>query len=108
MQTKQRIQLIIAATLFAPALYAADDQLNRANEDYSGTHPAAERAADTGLKGTMGEPGELGSTGKIKSLSARDAGVKKAAEQGPDALRRYIERTRGIYDFYYWDYAQAK
>src|SRR5436190_11525869 len=28
-----------------------------------------------------------------------------AAAQGPTELRRFIERTRGIYGFYYWDYA---
>jgi hypothetical protein len=27
-----------------------------------------------------------------------------AAAQGPDALRRYLWRTRGIYNFYYWDF----
>ena len=28
-----------------------------------------------------------------------------AADQGTTALRRFVERTRGIYDLYYWDYA---
>ena len=28
-----------------------------------------------------------------------------AAAQGPTELRRFVERTRGIYGFYYWDYA---
>jgi hypothetical protein len=28
-----------------------------------------------------------------------------AAAQGPTELRRFVERTRGIYDFYFWDYA---
>ena len=27
-----------------------------------------------------------------------------AAAQGPDALRRYLWRTRMIYNFYYWDF----
>jgi hypothetical protein len=27
------------------------------------------------------------------------------AKQGPDALRRFVERTRMIYGLYYWDYA---
>ncbi|HEY2865314.1 MAG TPA: hypothetical protein VGK37_16965 [Casimicrobiaceae bacterium] len=26
------------------------------------------------------------------------------AAAGPDVLRRFIERTRGIYILYYWDY----
>jgi len=29
-----------------------------------------------------------------------------AASQGKTALRRYVERTRGVYGLYYWDYAQ--
>ena len=29
-----------------------------------------------------------------------------AAAQGPTELRRFVERTRGMYEFYYWDYAQ--
>jgi hypothetical protein len=29
------------------------------------------------------------------------------AAQGPEALRRFVERTRGIYELYYWDYIQA-
>lgn len=33
-----------------------------------------------------------------------EAGVRKAAMQGPEALRRYIWRTRMIYDYYYWDF----
>ena len=32
-------------------------------------------------------------------------GVRAAASQGPDALRRYIFRTRMIYNFYYIDFA---
>ena len=28
-----------------------------------------------------------------------------AAAQGPTELRRFVERTRAIYNFYYWDYA---
>jgi len=31
-----------------------------------------------------------------------------AAVQGPTELRRFVERTRGIYGFYYWDYAQPE
>jgi len=34
------------------------------------------------------------------------AGVRHAAEQGPTALRRYVHRTRMIYNYYYYDYAK--
>ncbi|HJU23721.1 MAG TPA: hypothetical protein VJ891_14540, partial [Casimicrobiaceae bacterium] len=29
------------------------------------------------------------------------------AAQGPEALRRFVERTRGIYELYYWDYIRT-
>ncbi|HKW81247.1 MAG TPA: hypothetical protein VJQ49_09585 [Casimicrobiaceae bacterium] len=35
-----------------------------------------------------------------------EAGVRRAAAQGPEALRRYIWRTRMIYNYYYWDFAR--
>jgi hypothetical protein len=34
-------------------------------------------------------------------------GVLAAAEQGPDALRRYVDRTRMIYGYRFEDYAKA-
>jgi hypothetical protein len=37
-----------------------------------------------------------------------DARVRAAAAQGPEALRRYIWRTRMIYNYYYWDYAPKR
>ena len=33
------------------------------------------------------------------------AGVRAAAAKGPEALRQYTNRTRMIYNFYYWDFA---
>jgi hypothetical protein len=36
-----------------------------------------------------------------------EAGVRRAAAQGPDALRRYIWRTRMIYNYNFWDFVQA-
>jgi len=36
---------------------------------------------------------------------AYQRGVRAAAGQGPDALRRYVGRTRMIYAFYYNDFA---
>ncbi|HEY1436270.1 MAG TPA: hypothetical protein VGG82_02090 [Casimicrobiaceae bacterium] len=29
------------------------------------------------------------------------------AAAGPEVLRRFIERTRGIYNLYYWDYLRT-
>ena len=30
------------------------------------------------------------------------------AAAGPDTLRRFVERTRGIYTLYYWDYIRRE
>jgi hypothetical protein len=39
------------------------------------------------------------------TFPAYQAKVRAAAAQGPDALRRYVHRTRMIYNFYYNDFA---
>ena len=36
---------------------------------------------------------------------AYQRGVRQAAKEGPDALRRYVSRTRMIYNFRYNDFA---
>ena len=41
----------------------------------------------------------------VEVAPSYQAGVRAAAAQGPDALRRYLWRTRMIYNFYYWDFA---
>ena len=38
---------------------------------------------------------------------AYQRGVREAARQGPEALRRYIWRTRMIYNFYYPDFVEG-
>lgn len=39
---------------------------------------------------------------------ALGAGVRKAAMQGPEELRRYIWRTRMIYNYYFWDFVKEE
>ena len=41
----------------------------------------------------------------VAAFPSYQAGVRAAAAKGPDALRWYIQRTRGIYNFYFWDFA---
>jgi hypothetical protein len=41
----------------------------------------------------------------VEVFPSYQAGVRAAAAQGPEALRRYIWRTRMIYNFYYEDFA---
>lgn len=35
-------------------------------------------------------------------------GVMAATDQGPDALRRYIYMTRGIYNYHFEDFAKLE
>ena len=37
-----------------------------------------------------------------------EAGVRRAAAQGPVALHLYIYRTRMIYNYYIWDFAKPE
>jgi hypothetical protein len=39
---------------------------------------------------------------------AYQRGVRQAADEGNEALRRYVWRTRMIYDFYYYDFANRR
>ena len=41
-----------------------------------------------------------------RDYPAIQAGVRRAAAEGPVALRRYCFRTRMIYNFYYWDFVK--
>ena len=40
----------------------------------------------------------------VRSYPAYEAGAVAAAKLGPEALRRYLWRTRMIYNFYYPDF----
>ena len=42
---------------------------------------------------------------RVEAYPAYQRGVREAAAEGPDALRRYIWRTRMIHNFYYYDFA---
>ena len=37
-----------------------------------------------------------------------DAGLRRAAAQGPVALHLYVYRTRMIYNYYIWDFAKPE
>jgi hypothetical protein len=39
-----------------------------------------------------------------RSYPSSEAGVRWAAAQGPEELRRYIWRTRMIYNYYFWNF----
>lgn len=66
--------------------------------------PAQSRMDLAANANTETMPGASGTTLQ-RSYRPLEAGVRKAAMQGPEALRRYIWRTRMIYDYYYPDFA---
>jgi hypothetical protein len=41
-----------------------------------------------------------------RSYPSSEAGVHRAAEQGPESLRRYIWRTRMIYNYYFRNFVK--
>jgi hypothetical protein len=43
-----------------------------------------------------------------RNYPAVEAGVRRAAAEGPEALRRYIWRTRMVYNYYFWDFAKQE
>jgi hypothetical protein len=43
-----------------------------------------------------------------RSYPSSEAGVRQAAAQGPEALRRYIWRTRMIYNYYFWNFVKQE
>ena len=43
-----------------------------------------------------------------RSYPSNEAGVRRAAAQGPEALRRYIWRTRMIYNYYFWNFVKRE
>ena len=49
-------------------------------------------------------------TGAVEpaSFPSSEVGVRKAAADGPESLRRYIQRTRMIYNYYYWSFAKER
>jgi hypothetical protein len=43
-----------------------------------------------------------------RSYPPSEAGVRRAAAEGPEALRRYIWRTRMIYNYYFWNFVKQQ
>lgn len=41
-----------------------------------------------------------------RSYPPSEAGVRRAAAESPEALRRYIWRTRMVHNYYFWDFVK--
>jgi hypothetical protein len=67
--------------------------------------PAASNAPPQMLAQAWSEPSTSPRAATRDAYPAYQRGVREAATQGPEALRRYVWRTRMIYNFYYYDFA---
>jgi hypothetical protein len=87
---------VALALLISPSATAADAA-------------SAEVEADTGsvvVAQALPAPGARSAVPIANPYPAYQRGVRMAAAEGPEALRRYIWRTRMIYNFYYFDFAR--
>jgi hypothetical protein len=65
-----------------------------------------EVAADAPIVVAQAAPSPVAQAVDVEVLyPAEQAGVRAAAKAGPDVLRQYVQRTRMIYHFSYWDFA---
>lgn len=57
---------------------------------------------------TSGTVSGTSGTAMSRSYPPSEAGVWRAAAQGSEALRRYIWRTRMIYNYYFWNFVKQE
>jgi len=88
----------------ALALAASATLANPLAPQMSVTQPSVQLAAADSTEAAAGAPNSTEPRGYPPS----EAGVRRAAAQGPDALRRYIWRTRMIYDYYFWNFVKQQ
>jgi hypothetical protein len=86
--------VLVLSLVGAPAAYAADE---------AAVEPVQVAQATT-VAGQVASPAEP----RAAATHGVRRGVLAAAEQGPDALRRYVDRTRMIYGYRFEDYAKAE
>jgi hypothetical protein len=87
--------LALAATAALANPVASQDSIPQ-----DSTRPALADSGQTGVQA-------VGSASP-RSYPANEAGVRRAAAQGPEALRRYIWRTRMVYNYYFWNFVKQK
>ena len=86
---------VVALALFTSSPIVA------AEDTDAGKDAAPVVVAQASMPAAMPAPNEA-----FDRYPAYQRGVRKAASEGPEALRRYIWRTRMIYNFYYYDFAR--
>ena len=101
MTTNPKRSMRIAGALIALAAFAsfpaAGAQTSAAKEPYDASAPLRlAQAAPAASGARIAVP--------VAAYPAYQRGVRQAASEGPEALRRYIWRTRMIYNFYFPDF----
>jgi len=51
---------------------------------------------------------EVTGSAETVAFPSSESGVRRAAGEGPESLRRYVQRTRMIYNYYYWSFAKPE
>ncbi len=99
---------IIVATAVATCLFAQDASAAHAQPALSVASTAATDSADATVLIASSDGPTMEEEAVAPAIEGDSAtrGARHAAEQGPDALRRFVERTQTIYALQYRDFAQ--
>ena len=100
MQSTNRYWIARVATMVAGVLLASHQAIAAPSVDNGPSVPVQVAAAFDSTRAPAASP--------PTAFPAHEAGVRAAAAAGPDALRRYIHRTRMIHNFYYYRYAREE
>jgi hypothetical protein len=96
---RRQLHGVIASVVAAVVPVAA-----AAETDNASTQPAPVVVAQAGPTATL--PGR--SLVASRAFRPLERGVREAAAESNEALRRYVWRTRMIYDYYYNDFAPTE
>ena len=67
-----------------------------------------QEAANVTLASNTDKTANATSSLELASFPSSETGVRKAAAEGPESLRRYVQRTRMIYNYFYWKFAKEQ
>lgn len=96
-----RAAVMALAGLVSFSVAAAD-----ANGTASPSGPAGGVTPIVVAQNSAATPGSPRLVVRDGAFPAYQRGVREAAREGPEALRRYIWRTRMIYDYYFPDFVE--
>src|SRR4051812_37321727 len=65
-------------------------------------------AAVVAVANNADKPADATRSVEPASFPSTEVGVRRAAAESPESLRRYIQRTRMVYNYYYWSFAKEQ